>query len=34
MEEDGRVSEAGIASGWGTKHTCRNYDKLVNWIDL
>jgi hypothetical protein len=33
LEEDGSVSDAGIATGWGAKHQCRNYEKIVDWID-
>jgi hypothetical protein len=22
-----------LASGWGTKHTCRNFEKLTEWVD-
>ena len=33
MGEDGRISEAGIATGWGALHTCKNFDSLVSWVD-
>ncbi|PMD15654.1 hypothetical protein NA56DRAFT_732730 [Hyaloscypha hepaticicola] len=34
LDMDGEtISEIGLASGWGTLHTCKNYEKLVTWID-
>ena len=34
LETDGEtVSEIGLASGWGTKHTCRNFDEFTEWVD-
>ena len=34
LDMDGEtINEIGLASGWGTLHTCKNYEKLVTWID-
>ena len=33
LEENGTISEIGLATGWGVKHTCRSFDKLMDWVD-
>ncbi|KAH8811047.1 hypothetical protein F5884DRAFT_897544 [Xylogone sp. PMI_703] len=27
------ISESGLSSGWGTTHTCRNFENWVEWLD-